>query len=207
MKDALKRVAKAYISFADGLSEVTGEISKYLVIVLIIVGVANVVLRYAGQLMGKKLVNNSIIETQWYLYTLVFLLGFGYILKHGINVRVDFWYAEQPIKTRAWIDLIGHLIGLIPFTILGLYITWKPVLRSWGLRPDGTWGPWEMSPDPNGLPRAPIKSMVIVAFAILLIQGIAEILKLIGILLEGEEVIEEVEIESILEKEAPLRIE
>ena len=205
--DVLRRIARAYIRFADGISEVTGEMSKYLVIVLIIVGVANVVLRYTGQLIGQKLVNNTIIEAQWYLYTLIFLLGFGYILKHGINVRVDFWYAEQPIKRRAWIDLIGHLISLIPYSILALYVTWEPVLRSWGLRPDGTWGPWEMSPDPNGLPRAPIKSMVIVAFVILLLQGIAEILKLIGILLEGEEVIEEVEVAAILDKEAPLRIE
>ncbi len=84
-------------------------------------------------------------------------------------------------KRRALVDLIGHLF-FIAFCILGIAMTYGPVTRSWGLLRDGSWGTWEMSPDPDGLPRAPIKSMIIVSFVLLLLQTISEIIKYIAVL-------------------------
>lgn len=185
----------------DRLSEWLGGLSVYVVIITVVVGFLNVVLRYVGRFIGVRLTSNLFIELQWYLYSLIFFLGFAYILKHGINVRVDFWFAELPRKKQAWIDLIGHLIALIPFCIIALIVAYSPVLRSWGLLPSGEWGSWELSPDPNGLPRAPIKSMIIVAFTFLLLQAIAEIIKLVAIL-RGQEDLVDVEV-----PDAPLRIE
>lgn len=190
-----------YTKAIDRVSEFFGAVSMYLVIVTFVVGFLNVVLRYTGQIIGRRLVSNVFIELQWYLYSLVFFLSFAYILKNGINVRVDFWFAEQNKKLKAKIDLVGHLIALIPFCILALWATWGPVLRSWGLRPNGEWGTWEVSPDPNGLPRAPIKSMIVVAFALLLLQAIAEVIKLIAILRDQEHLVQTVDID------APIRIE
>lgn len=92
-------------------------------------------------------------------------------------MRVDFYFSRFTAKRKAWIDFIGHLLFLVPFCLIGIYVTYNPVLSSWGQLPNGTFGPWEMSPDPNGLPRAPIKSMIIVAFVLLLLQTIAEIIK------------------------------
>ncbi|HRJ75153.1 MAG TPA: hypothetical protein PLX90_04100, partial [Anaerolineales bacterium] len=85
-------------------------------------------------------------------------------------------------KRKAWVDLIGHSIFLIIFCIIGLYVTTQPVLQSWGLLPNGTFGTWEMSPDPDGLPRAPIKSMLWVGFTMLLLQTFSEIIKNISII-------------------------
>ncbi|MGA0198556.1 MAG: TRAP transporter small permease subunit, partial [Prochlorotrichaceae cyanobacterium] len=103
-------------------------------------------------------------------------------LKHGSNVRVDFLYIQWNPKKRAWIDLLGTLLFLIPFCLLGLWVSWGPVLYSWGYLPDGSWGTWEISSDANGLPRAPIKTMLLVAFATLLIQSISQAIKYLAII-------------------------
>ncbi len=172
-------VAQAYQRFADRFAEWTGWISKWIVIPTIAVGLANVILRYTGQFFEIRLTSNTVVELQWYLYSLIFLLGFAYILKHQINVRVDFWFAHQPRRRKAWIDLIGHLIALVPFAIIGLWVSIPQIQTSWRLN--------EQSPDAGGLPRAPIKTMIAVAFAILLIQAFSEVAKLI-LILRGQEI-------------------
>lgn len=196
---ALVKVAR----FIDRISEFLGTLSMYLVIATFFVGILNVFLRYIGQFIGQRLTSNMVIELQWYLYSLIFLLGFAYILKNDINVRVDFWFAELSRKQQAKIDFIGHILALLPFCILAIWVVWNPILISWGLRPDGSWGMWEVSPDPDGLPRAPIKSFVLVAFVTLLLQAIAEMIKLAAVL-RGQEDLVDLGLES---REAPLRIE
>ena len=192
------------ISYAiDRFSEVLGNISMYIVILTFFVGFGNVVLRYIGRFVGARLTSNLFIELQWYLYSLIFFFGFAYILKHGINVRVDFWFANQSRKTQAWIDLVGHLVALIPFCLLGIWATWDPILYSWGLRPDGSWGTWELSPDPSGLPRAPIKTMILLAFFSLLLQGFSELIKLVAILRDQDDLVADL----VAEMDAPIRIE
>jgi len=166
----------------DALNERIGNLLPYLVILMIGTGFYNVVARYLGRFMGMRLTSNAAIEIQWYMYSVLFFLGFAYILKHNLNVRVDFLYAKWPPARRAWIDLLGTLLFLIPFCILGIYVTINPVLASWGRLPNGNWGVWEISPDPDGLPRAPIKSMIIVAFVLMLFQSISQLIKYIAII-------------------------
>ena len=166
----------------DNFTERLGQASAFCVLLTVCVGFYNVIARYLGRFIGMKLTSNLFIELQWYLFSLTFLLGFAYILKHGLNVRVDFLYANWSEKRKAWVDLIGHSIFLIIFCIIGLYVTTQPVLQSWGLLPNGTFGTWEMSPDPDGLPRAPIKSMLWVGFTMLLLQTFSEIIKNISII-------------------------
>lgn len=197
------RPVLAYVDLMDRVSDRLGTFSMYISIILVGVGFLNVILRYIGQWLGFRLTSNLVIELQWYLFSIIFLLAFGYNLRHNINVRVDFWFANQPQRRKAWIDFVGHVIGLFPFCILALWVAWDPILRSWGLGPDGVidLGRWEVSPDPSGLPRAPIKSLIIVGFGLLLLQAVAELAKLIAILTGHEEYAE------IEEHEAPLRIE
>lgn len=166
----------------DAFTERMGGLSTLLVLVTIGVGFYNVLARYIGRFVGLKLASNLYIEAQWYLYSLVFLLGFAYILKHDVNVRVDFLYTNWSPKTQAWVNLVGTLLFLIPFCIMGIYVTYDPVMRSWGLLPNGSWGPWEVSPDPEGLPRAPLKSMIIFAMVTLLLQALAQMIKYIAVI-------------------------
>lgn len=172
----MKRLFK-YVRTMDAITEVLGEIAMYLVVLTVAIGFYNVVARYIGKYVGLTLSSNVFIELQWYLYSLVFFFGFAYILKHGGNVRVDFFYERFSEKLKATINFWGDLLFMLPFSIMGIYVTISPVMFSWGRLPNGTWGTWEMSPDPSGLPRAPIKSMIIVSFVALTLQFVAEIIK------------------------------
>lgn len=175
---ALLRLSRAI----DAVTEFIGRLLPFLVIILIGAGFYNVVARYVGRFFQMRLTNNSAIEIQWYLYSILFFFGFAYILKHNVNVRVDFLYAKWSARRRAQIDFWGTLLFLIPFCILGIVVTINPVLASWGRLPNGGWGTWELSPDPDGLPRAPIKTMIIVSFVLLLVQAISQLIKYAAVL-------------------------
>ena len=166
----------------DGAIEWIGRQMVWIVTLMIAIGFLNVVARYLGRFVGMRLTSNAIIEVQWYMFSVLFFLGFAYILKHNLNVRVDFLYAKWEPKRKALVDFLGTLLFLIPFCILGIVVTVNPVLASWGRLPNGNWGVWEISPDPDGLPRAPIKSMIIVAFTLLLLQAISQVIKYAAVL-------------------------
>ena len=189
----LDAVARTVVIVADAVTESCGWIARVLVAILIPVGFLNVFLRYVGRYTETQLVNNTWIEAQWYLYGVIFLLMFPYLLRHDGNVRVDFWYAERSEKVKTRIDLIGHLVALAPFTTLAVWVSWKPVRDSWSI--------WEVSPDPGGLPRAPLKALILVAFLLLGLQTIATLIRLAA-RLTGREI-------GIRERrsDAPLRIE
>jgi TRAP-type mannitol/chloroaromatic compound transport system permease small subunit len=175
---------RALLNFSraiDKFTEIVGSSTSIIVLLTVAVGFYNVVARYVGRLIGIQLSSNAPIELQWYLFSLMFFLGFAYILKHGANVRVDFYYANWTKKQQALVDFIGTVLFGIPFCVLGIAVTFHPVLQSWGLLPDGSWGTWEISPDADGLPRAPIKTMIIVAFATLLLQSIAQAIKYLAV--------------------------
>ena len=166
----------------DTLMEWVGALSMLLVTLLLGVGIYNVVVRYIGRLTRQNLASNTLLEAQWYLFSVIFFLGFAFILKRNTHVRVDFLYQNFGPKTRAWVNLFGTLVFLLPFCVLGIYVTYEPVLRSWGLRPNGTWGAWELSPDAGGLPRAPLKSLILVAFGLLILQGVSDIIRHVAVL-------------------------
>ncbi len=172
----------------DRISEGLGKLAIYLTLALIAIGFYNVVARYVGRFIGQNLSSNVFIETQWYIFSVIFFLMFAYNLRHDVNVRVDFLYAKWSAQRKAWVDLLGTLLFLIPFCIMGIWVTINPVLFSWRL--------WEMSPDPGGLPRAPIKTFIIVAFVMLLLQAIAQAIKYAAVLTGHREVQEKLAIDS-----------
>lgn len=178
----------AYQRAVDRLNERLGRLTRYLVVLVVVIGFGNALARYIGRFLGRQITSNLWFEIQWYLFGAIFLLGFGYAVKNEINVRVDFWYADFSPRRKAVVDLIGHLIGLLPFSLIAIYVLYGPTLTSWGARPDGSfatwrvWEVWEQSPDPGGLPRAPIKTLIVVGFVLLLLQGLAELVKLAAVL-------------------------
>ncbi len=160
--------------FIDGLNELIGRLTYWLVIVMILVGVWNVIGRYLGRSIGQNFTSNALIEIQWYIFDLVFLLGGAYALKHNEHVRVDIFYTRWSPKRKALASLIGTIFFLIPFSIILIIVSWSAVLNSWAIL--------EVSPDPGGLPRYPIKTMIIVSFILLFLQGISEAIKNFAVL-------------------------
>lgn len=158
----------------DAVSEWVGRVAYWLVLAMLGIGCWNVVGRYIGQLLGRSFSSNSLIEAQWYLFSFIFLLGAAYTLKHNDHVRVDMFYARWSNKRKALANLVGTVLFLLPFCVLVIMFSWKVILASWQS--------WEMSPDPGGLPRYPIKSMIIVSFVSLIAQGVSEGIKAIALL-------------------------
>ena len=177
---------KGLIAISKGIDRFT-ELARGVMIVIVVLtivsGFANAMLRYVGSLIKQTLISNELIQSQWYLFSLLFLLGFGYMLKHNVNVRVDFLYAKWGPRRRAMIDFWGTLLFLIPFCILGLYVSWGPVMTSFGRLPDGSFsGDWEVSSDAGGLTIAPLKGLLVVGFSLLLLQAIAQLIKYFAIM-------------------------
>ena len=222
-------ITRRFSKTVDTISDFVGEVAVYLVLITVVIGVYNVGARFIGRYLGLQLSSNRFIELQWYLFSLVFFLGFAYIMQHGINVRVDFIYSKWSLKRRAKLDFWLNWIMILPFCVIGVVETWDPLLTSWGLDASGHWcfagsrpatsgqlilyfvdfldlrGAYcgEISPDPDGLNRAPIKSFILLAFALLALQVLAEQAKLFRVLRHGEDVAGG----ELQEAEAPLRLE
>ena len=168
---------KRWLQFAraiDRLSERLGRLSAWLILVMVLVGAFNAIMRHLGRFLGVTLSSNAYIELQWYLFSLVFLLGAAHALAHNAHVRVDVFYSRLSPRRHAWINLAGAILFLLPFAAVVLWLAWPSVHNSWSVR--------EASPDPGGLPRYPMKAMLLVGFASLALQGLAEIVKCVAVL-------------------------
>ncbi len=151
-----------------------GQAIYWLILVMLAVGSWNVIGRYLGRAIGQNLTSNTSIEVQWYLFDLVFLLGAAYTLQRDAHVRVDVFYKNWSFRTRAIANLVGTLCFLIPFSILIIIASWQWTANAWIVH--------ELSPDPGGLPRYPIKSLIIISFGVLILQGISEVIKNLAII-------------------------
>ncbi len=155
----------------DGLSDRLGRAVAWLTIIMIGLGALNALARYLNRV-GLDLASNAYIEAQWYLFSAVFLLGAASALREDAHVRVDVIYGRLAERTRAWIDLLGGVLFLIPFGVVAIVVSWPAVSSSWQIL--------EVSPDPGGLPRYPIKTLIPIAFALVILQGLAQILRIVG---------------------------
>lgn len=157
----------------DRLNEGIGRLVCWLTLAMVLIAAFNALIGFMAPTWGS----NVYRELQWYLFSVVFLIGAAYTLKHDAHVRVDVLYGRISPKGRAWIDLLGTLLFMLPFCALMLWTTWPAVRDSWKVR--------EMSPDPGGLPRYPIKALIPIALALLILQGIAWVIQKIVFLRSG----------------------
>lgn len=162
---ALLGISKAIDWFTTWL----GRVMFWLTLLMVLVGAYNVITRYLGRSLGMQLSSNVYLELQTYMYDMVFMLGAAYVLKVDGHVRVDLIYSRFSERVRAWIDIFATVFLLFPFCALGIAFSQSYVARSWAQL--------EMSPNANGLPRYPIKTLIIVTFVLLILQGISEIIK------------------------------
>ncbi len=158
-----------YVRAMDRVTGRLGRAISWLALAMILIGACNALARYAGRFIGVNLSSNLYLELQWYLFSLIFLLGAGFALKEDAHVRVDVVYGRMSERSRAWINVVGSALMLMPFCVFVLWVSWPSVWNSWVVR--------EGSPDPGGLPRYPLKSVIIVAFVLLMAQGVAELAK------------------------------
>lgn len=167
----MRALATRFADAVDRLNGWIGRLSRWLIIVMVAIGAYNAIARWATREVGIALSSNALNEMQWYLFSVVFLLGAAYCLREDVHVRVDVLYERLSPKGRGWIDLMGSLLFLLPFSVLMIQVSIPAVRNSWSI--------FETSPDPGGLPRYPLKTLLIMAFVLLFLQGLAQIVRAI----------------------------
>lgn len=167
-------LSQRFVRTVESLNDRLGVVLRWAALVMVLIGAYNAVARYLTRFTGFPLSSNALNEMQWYLFSAIFLLGAAYALRHDVHVRVDVLYTRLSRKGRAWVDLVGSLMFLLPFSLMMLWVSWPAVRNSWSIG--------EVSPDPGGLPRYPIKALILVCFALLAIQGLAEIVRNVAVI-------------------------
>jgi TRAP-type mannitol/chloroaromatic compound transport system permease small subunit len=154
----------AFSDAVDWLSEQIGQTIKWLVLLSSLISAGNALVRYT-----LHTGSNAWLEIQWYMFGAMFLLAAGYALKYDEHVRVDVLFSRMSPTTQAWVDVVGGILFLMPTAIIIAWLAIPMVTNSYRIH--------EYSNDPGGLLRWPIKLMIPLGFALLALQGIAEIIK------------------------------
>lgn len=145
----------------ERINEVAGVAGALVLPLLMLVVVGNVVLRYG---FGLGLV--ELEELQWHLNAITVMLCLGYAYRHDAHVRVDLLRDGWSERRKAWVEILGVLLLLLPFTGGIAWFAWGNFTYSWGIG--------EGSPMPSGLPaRYLVKLLLFVGIALLFLQGIA----------------------------------
>lgn len=153
----------------DRLTEIVGKSVAWLILVAVLVSAGNAIVRKAFDMSS-----NAWLELQWYLYGAAFLLAAAYTLQRNEHVRIDFVSNMFTKRTRDWIDLLGHILFLIPFAGLIVYLAVPWLIRSYSSG--------EVSANAGGLILWPAKAMVLAGFVLLLVQAFSEIIKRVAVI-------------------------
>ncbi|WP_425260555.1 TRAP transporter small permease subunit [Rubrivivax sp. RP6-9] len=163
---ALLRLSK----WIDGLNEFVGRWVSWLILVAVLISAVNAVVRKAFDMSS-----NAFLEVQWYLFAAVFLLAAGYTMLRQEHVRIDIILGKFSKRTQIIIESVCIVLFLFPFTIEVINLVWPLVMRAYESG--------EMSSNAGGLIRWPVYALVPVGFALLMLQGVSELIKRIGFLM------------------------
>lgn len=117
---------------------------------------------------------NALLEVQWWLFAVVFLLAAPWTLAVNEHIRIDVVNSRLSKAKRNAIEVIGHVFFLLPMAAMIVYTSWIFFLSSYAQN--------EQSPNAGGLPLWPIKALIPIAFAMLFAQGLSELIKRIAII-------------------------
>ena len=164
------------LKIADCIDRFTGTVGRavaWLALAIVVVQFALVVARYALSLGSIKLT-----EAVIYGHATLIMLAAAWTLAIGGHVRVDVFYAHADAQTRAFIDLIGSLLLLLPFSLVLLWLSASYAERSWAIL--------ERSQESSGLPLVfLLKTLIPVFAAMMALQGVAQAARAAAVLREG----------------------
>lgn len=158
----------------DRLTAFVGKSVAWLILASVLVSAVNAIVRKTFDMSS-----NAWLELQWYLFGAVFMLAAAWTLQKNEHVRVDIVSGFFSARVRNWIDLLGHLLVLVPFTLLMLKLLVPYVIHSFEIQ--------EYSPNAGGLILWPAKALLLGGFLLLFLQAVSEIIKRASILFFGME--------------------
>ena len=166
MMKLLLRLSRAI----DWLNNQIGHLVYWLVLAAVLISSANAISRY---LLNKT--SNGWLEMQWYLFAAIFLLCSGYTFLHNEHIRIDVVAQRFSRRTQIWIDVFGTIFFMLPMTVFITVLGWSMFKESYMVH--------EVSADPGGLVRWPVKLLVPLGFLLLTLQGLSELVKRIAFLM------------------------
>lgn len=162
-----------FVATVDRINAWIGKAAAWLGLLMVLIGAANALGGYLEPMVGRRLSLVALDEGQWYLFSVLFLLAAPWALAEGAHVRVDVLYGQLGPRGKAWTDLLGSLLLLIPFCVFAIWVVTPSAWESFRVR--------EVSPDAGGLVRWPIRLVAPVAFFLLALQGVAGVIRSLGV--------------------------
>jgi TRAP-type mannitol/chloroaromatic compound transport system permease small subunit len=153
----------------DRFHTVVGRWVAWLIFVAVVISTVNAVIRKVFDTSS-----NSWLELQWVLFGAVFLLCAPWTLLSNEHIRIDVVNSMFSKRIRNWIDIMGHVVFLMPFCIVMIITSWPFFLRSYGVN--------EQSLNAGGLPQWPAKFLIPLGFMLLMLQAVSELIKRIAIM-------------------------
>ena len=153
------------VKLIDAINDTVGRVASWLSLAMVLVTAAVVLLRYR-----YGLGSIALQETVLWMHGLLFLLGAGYTLKAGHHVRVDVFYSRFSLRQKAYVNIFGSALLLLPLCGWLIWLTGNYAATSWSIN--------EASRDAGGLPAVYLlKTVMPIAFLLLALQGLAELLR------------------------------
>ena len=153
----------------DAMNTWIGRRLSWLILAAVFVSAANATVR---KLLDTS--SNSWLELQWVLFSIVFLLCSPWTLLSNEHIRIDIVNSMFPKWLRNTIEVVGHALFLLPLTIVMVVTSIPFFVRSIEIN--------EQSGNAGGLPQWPAKSLVMIGFALLFVQGVSELIKRIAVI-------------------------
>jgi TRAP-type mannitol/chloroaromatic compound transport system permease small subunit len=167
--DALLRTLLPATRVVDAANSWIGRRLSWLVLAAVVVSSVNAVVRKVFDMSS-----NSWLELQWVLFSIVFLLCSPWTLFANEHIRIDIVNNLMPRRMRSIIDAVGHAFFLLPLCIVLVITGWPFFVKSFAID--------EQSWNTGGLPQWPAKGLIAVAFALLFLQGLSELVKRLSVL-------------------------
>ncbi|MBX9711342.1 MAG: TRAP transporter small permease subunit [Xanthobacteraceae bacterium] len=148
----------------DAFTTFVGRWVSWLIVIAVVISAGNAIIRKVFDASS-----NAYLELQWVLFSAVFLFCSPWTLLSGEHIKIDIINHTLPLKVRSWIDMIGHLLFLVPFCVVLIWTSIPFFLVSFHQN--------EQSFSAGGLPQWPAKSLIMIGVSLLLLQAISEIIK------------------------------
>lgn len=153
----------------DALNERVGGSIYWLVLLVVLISAGNAIIRKTFSISS-----NAWLELQWYLFSAIFLLGAGFTLLRNEHVRIDIVAGRLSPRAQAWIDVFGTIFFLMPMAVMIAWLSWPFFTVAWINN--------EISGSAGGLSLWPARILIPIGFALLVLQGISELIKRVAFL-------------------------
>lgn len=162
----------ALLTLSRGIDFVNGRLGRmtaWLVLAAVLISAGNAISRKT-----LNLASNGMLELQWYLFGVVFMVGAAWTMKTNEHVRVDVVSSRLSKQTRDRIEVFGLIFFFFPFALVHLYYSYPFFMESWRTQ--------EWSTNAGGLIIWPAKFMVLFGFFLLTLQGVSNLIKRVAII-------------------------